>query len=59
MKNQSISVSKAIKFAKKEFRAEHGRRIPNHALISCMPRYGGGRYILIAGAGLTSEFYFN
>jgi hypothetical protein len=54
-----LTAKQAIKLAKACFREEHGRRVPNHAGISVHPRYGGGRYVLITGAGLTTEFYFN
>ncbi len=55
----NLTAKQAIKLAKECFREEHGRRVPNHACISVHPRYSGGRYVLISGAGLTTEFYFN
>jgi len=54
----NLTAKQAIKLAKECFREEHSRRVPNHALISVHPRWGGGRYVLIQGAGLTTEFYF-
>lgn len=56
--NTNLTAKQAIKLAKESFREEHGRRVPNHACISVHPRNGGGRYVLITGAGLTTEFYF-
>lgn len=53
-----LTVKKAIKLAKECFREEHNRRIPNHAMISVHPRWGGGRYVLITGGGYSTEFYF-
>lgn len=58
-KSKHLSKRQAIELAKKEFREEHSRRIPNHAHISIHPRYSGGRYVLISGGGFTSEFYFD
>jgi hypothetical protein len=55
----NLTVKQAVALAKQCFREEHGRRVPNNAGISVHNRYGGGRYVLITGAGLTTEFYFN
>lgn len=55
MKN--LTVNQAIKLAKKQFINEHGKRAYN-ADISILPRYAGGRYILIIASGLSTEFYF-
>jgi hypothetical protein len=55
----NLTAKQAIKLAKQCFREEHSRRVPNNAGISVHPRNGGGRYVLISGAGLTTEFYFN
>jgi hypothetical protein len=52
-----ISINKAVKLAKKQFINEHGKRAYN-ADISILPRYAGGRYVLIIAGGLSSEFYF-
>ena len=57
--HRNLTAKQAIKLAKECFREEHGRRVPNNAGISVHPRNGGGRYVLISGAGLTTEFYFN
>jgi hypothetical protein len=52
-----ISINQAVKLAKKQFINEHGKRAYN-ADISILPRYAGGRYVLIIAGGLSSEFYF-
>ena len=54
----NLTVNQAIKLARKQFIQEHGKRSRN-AMVSCMQRYGGGRYILIISNGLSTEFYFN
>ena len=54
---KTLSINQAIKLAKKKFINEHGKRAYN-ADISILPRYAGGRYILIIASGLSSEFYF-
>lgn len=55
---KELTATQAIKLAKKEFIAEHGKRAYN-AHISIVPRYGGGRYVHVMAQGLTTEFYFN
>jgi hypothetical protein len=52
-----ISINQAVKLAKKQFIKDHGKRAYN-ADISILPRYAGGRYVLIIAGGLSSEFYF-
>lgn len=56
---KNLTAKQAIKLAKEGFREEHHRRIPNKASISVHPRWGGGRYVLINGAGISFEFYFD
>ena len=52
-----LTLNQAVKLAKKQFIDEHGKRAYN-AHISILPRYSGGRYVLIIASGLSSEFYF-
>jgi hypothetical protein len=56
--NKNLTATQAIKLAKKEFIAEHGKRAYN-AHVSICPRYAGGKYVHIMAQGLTTEFYFN
>jgi hypothetical protein len=56
-KNQ-LTGKQAIKYAKKQFVSEHGKRAYN-AHISICPRYAGGMYVHIMASGLSTEFYFN
>jgi hypothetical protein len=56
-KTNNLTANKAVKLAKKQFIKDHGKRAYN-ADISILPRYSGGRYVLIIASGLSSEFYF-
>lgn len=57
---KNLTAKQAIRLAKESFREEHSRsRLPKNFHISVHPRWGGGRYVLVAGGGLTTEFYFD
>jgi hypothetical protein len=57
-RTQELTATQAIKLAKKQFIAEHGKRSYN-ASVSIMQRYTGGNYVLIISSGLSTEFYYN
>lgn len=58
IKTKNITAKQAIKFARQQFREEHGKRSYN-AMVSVMQRHGGGRYVLVISNGLSTEFYFD
>lgn len=58
--NKQLTNKEAVKLAKLLFLEEHNRtRLPRNYTIAILSRYGGGKYVLITGAGLTTEFYYN
>ena len=57
-RTQELTATQAIKLAKKQFIAEHGKRAYN-AHVSICQRYAGGRYVHVMASGLSTEFYFN